>query len=146
MTTLRSAISPFGQDYGHNQQLVRLCYRARIFLLGKTPAQSPPVSWVQVGVTKTHLPTRLISTYLSAFFALPVVRQSGERLSHEDVVNKLDNETVSYEVGLGMSNAFAETFRISIKVETAHYETAIAWLKDLMYGAEFDKERSVFLE
>ncbi|KAJ7487689.1 Metalloenzyme, LuxS/M16 peptidase-like protein [Mycena galericulata] len=83
----------------------------------------------------------LISTYLSAFFALPVVRQSGERLTHEDVVNKLDNETVSYEVGLGMSNSFAETFRISIKVETAHYETAIAWLKDLMYGAEFDKER-----
>lgn len=74
------------------------------------------------------------------------MRQSGERLTHEDVVNKLDNETVSYEVGLGLSNSFAETFRISIKVETAHYETAIAWLKDLMYGAEFDKERSVFLE
>ncbi|KAF7347762.1 hypothetical protein MVEN_01533700 [Mycena venus] len=83
----------------------------------------------------------LISTYMSAFFALPVVRQSGERLTHEDVVNKLDNETVSYEVGLGLSNAFAETFRVSLKVETAHYETAIAWLKDLMYGAEFDKER-----
>ncbi|KAF8216136.1 Metalloenzyme, LuxS/M16 peptidase-like protein [Mycena galopus ATCC 62051] len=91
-----------------------------------------------------NLPHRLrplISTYMSAFFALPVVRQSGERLTHEDVVNKLDNETVSYEVGLGVSNSFAETFRVSLKVETAHYETAIAWLKDLMYGAEFDKER-----
>lgn len=83
----------------------------------------------------------LISTYLSAFFALPVIKQSGERLTHEDVVNKLDNETVSYEVGLGMSNLFAETLRVSIKVEIAHYETAIAWVKDLMYGAEFDKER-----
>jgi hypothetical protein len=80
---------------------------------------------------------------MSAFFALPVVRQSGERLTHEDVVNKLDNETVSYEVGLGISSAFAETLRITIKVETAQYETAIAWLKDLMYGAEFDKERYV---
>ncbi|KAJ7630999.1 Metalloenzyme, LuxS/M16 peptidase-like protein [Roridomyces roridus] len=92
----------------------------------------------------TKLPHRLrplISTYLSAFFALPVVRQSGERLTHEDVVNKLDNETVSYDVGLGVGGLFAETFRISIKVETAHYETAIAWLRDLMYGAVFDKER-----
>ncbi|KAJ7169964.1 Metalloenzyme, LuxS/M16 peptidase-like protein [Mycena filopes] len=99
---------------------------------------------VQAFFSLTKLPHKLrplISTYLSSFFALPVVRQSGERLTHEDVVNKLDNETVSYEVGLGLSNSFAETFRISIKVEIAQYETAIAWLKDLMYGAEFDKER-----
>jgi hypothetical protein len=82
-----------------------------------------------------------ISTYLSAFFALPIKRQSGEHLTHEEVINKLDNETVSYEVGLGISNSFAEIFRVSIKVETALYETAIAWLKDLVYGAEFNKDR-----
>ncbi|KAJ6503445.1 Metalloenzyme, LuxS/M16 peptidase-like protein [Mycena vitilis] len=99
---------------------------------------------VQAFFSLAKLPHKLrplISTYMSAFFALPIVRQSGERLTHEDVVNKLDNETVSYEVGLGLANSFAETFRVSIKVETAHYETAIAWLKDLMYGAEFNKER-----
>ncbi|KAF7306997.1 hypothetical protein MIND_00492500 [Mycena indigotica] len=90
------------------------------------------------------LPNRLrplVSTYLSAFFALPVVRQNGERLSHEDVVNRLDDETVSYEATLGLGTAFAENFYVSIKVETAHYEKAIAWLRDLLYGAEFDKER-----
>jgi len=70
-----------------------------------------------------------------------VRRQSGERLTHEEVINKLDDETVSYDVGLGLSNAFAETFRVSIKVETALYETAVAWVKDLVYGSEFDKER-----
>ncbi|KAJ7254026.1 Metalloenzyme, LuxS/M16 peptidase-like protein [Mycena haematopus] len=83
-----------------------------------------------------HLPHKLrplISTYMSAFFALPVVRHSGERLTHEDVVNKLDNETVSYEVGLGVSNSFAE-------IDGA-LRNCDAWLKDLMYGAEFDKER-----
>lgn len=68
-------------------------------------------------------------------------RQSGERLSHEEVINKLDDETVSYEVGLGIANSFAETLRITIKVENAAYETAIAWLRDLLYGSEFDKER-----
>ncbi|KAJ7293661.1 Metalloenzyme, LuxS/M16 peptidase-like protein [Mycena rebaudengoi] len=90
------------------------------------------------------LPDRLrplISTYLSTFFALPVVRESGERLTHEEVVNKLDNETVSYEVGLGVSSLFSDLLRLTIKVETANYETAVAWIKDLMYGAEFDKER-----
>lgn len=84
---------------------------------------------------------RHISTYLSAFFALPVKRQSGEHLTHEEVINKLDDETVSYEIGLGVANSFAENLRISIKVESAAYETAIAWLKDLIYGSEFDKER-----
>ncbi|KAJ7070954.1 Metalloenzyme, LuxS/M16 peptidase-like protein [Mycena amicta] len=90
------------------------------------------------------LPDRLrplISTYLSAFFALPVVKQSGERLTHEAVVNRLDNETVSYEATLGLGNSFAENFRVTIKVETAHYEAAIAWMKDLLYGAQFDKDR-----
>ena len=65
-------------------------------------------------------------------------------LSHEEVVNQLDNETVSYAVGLGVLNSFTDIFRVSIKVEIAHYETAIAWLKDLVYGAEFDKDRYIY--
>ncbi|KAJ7597129.1 Metalloenzyme, LuxS/M16 peptidase-like protein [Mycena floridula] len=91
-----------------------------------------------------NVPDRLrphVSTYLSTFFALPVKRQSGEHLGHEQVINKLDDETVSYEAGLGISGSFAETLRVTIKVETAAYETAIAWLKDLVYGAEFTKDR-----
>jgi Zn-dependent M16 (insulinase) family peptidase len=92
----------------------------------------------------SSLPDRLrpyMSAYLSAFFSLPVERESGVRLTHEEVVNQLDNDTVSYEVGLGVSNSFTDTIRVSIKVETALYGTAIAWLKDLIYGAQFDKDR-----
>ena len=62
-------------------------------------------------------------------------------LSHEEVVNQLDNETVSYGVELGISSYFTDIFRVSIKVEIAHYEIAIAWLKDLVYGADFDRNR-----
>lgn len=91
----------------------------------------------------SNLPNSLASAYQSSFFSLPVRRASGERLSHEEVVNKLDNETVSYECGLGISSYFAETFRVSIKVETDMYAKAVQWLKDLVYGAEFDKERYV---
>ncbi|KAF8922457.1 Metalloenzyme, LuxS/M16 peptidase-like protein [Mucidula mucida] len=83
----------------------------------------------------------LLSTYISAFFALPIHRQSGEVLTHEEVINKLDDETVSYDVGLGTAGAFGEMLRISIKVEVASYETAVAWLRDLLFGARFDKER-----
>jgi Zn-dependent M16 (insulinase) family peptidase len=82
--------------------------------------------------------------YMGAFFSLPVVRHNGLRLTHEEVVNRLENDTVSYEVDTGVSGSFEETLRISIKVEMAEYETAVAWLRDLIYGSEFDKERYVF--
>ena len=84
-----------------------------------------------------------MSAYLSSFFSLPVKRASGVMLSHEEVVNQLDNETVSYGVGLGVSSYFTDIFRVSIEVEIAHYETAIAWLKDLVYGAEFNRDRYI---
>jgi hypothetical protein len=80
---------------------------------------------------------------LSSFFALPILRQSGDRLTHEAVVNKLDDETVSYEVGLGIASGFSDLLRLSIKVETQSYESAVAWLRDCIYGAEFDKSRQV---
>ena len=87
---------------------------------------------------------RYMSAYLSSFFSLPVRRQSGVHLSHEEVINRLDDETVSYEIGLGISGSFSDTFRVSIKVEIAQYEKAVAWLKDLVYGAEFNEERFAF--
>ena len=86
-------------------------------------------------------PDRHISTYASAFFSLPIKRSTGERLSHEQVVNKLDDETVAYAAELGVSNSFEELLRVAIKVEKDQYETAVLWLKDLFYGSEFDKER-----
>jgi len=74
-----------------------------------------------------------------------VKRHSGERLSHEEVVDQLDEQTVFYEIGLGASGIFTETLRVTIRVEVAKYELAVAWLRDLLYGSEFSKERSVLL-
>lgn len=82
-----------------------------------------------------------MTPYLSSFFSLPVKRSTGERLSHEEVVNKLDDETVAYGAELGTSNTSGELLRVAIKVEKDQYGTAVSWLKDLLYGSEFDKER-----
>lgn len=86
-----------------------------------------------------------MTPYTSSFFALPVKRASGEELTYEQVVNKLDEETVSYDIGFGTgSGGFPETLRVTIKVEPERYEVAVAWLKDLIYNSVFDKERSAF--
>lgn len=86
-------------------------------------------------------PDRHISTYVSSFFSLPVKRSTGEHLSHEQVINKLDDETVAYGAEFGTNGTFEELLRVNIKVEKGRYETAVLWLKDLFYGSEFDKER-----
>ena len=91
----------------------------------------------------THSSPRYIYTYINSFFSLPVKRQSGEHLSHEEVVDQLDDQTVLYEVYLGVTERFAETLRVTIRVEVAKYDLAVAWLKDLLYGSEFVKERCV---
>ena len=57
------------------------------------------------------------------------------------MINKLQDETVSYESNLGFYTQFAENLRISIEVETEFYKQAVAWLHDLVYGAKFDVER-----
>ena len=83
-------------------------------------------------------------SYMATIFSLPIVRHNGVRLSHEDVINQLENDTVAYGVDFGVSESFPETFHVSIEVEVAACETAIAWLRDLICGSEFDKERCVF--
>lgn len=80
-------------------------------------------------------------TYVSSFFSLPVKRSTGKRLSHEEVVNKLDNETVAYGAELGTNSAFEELLHVGIKVEKDRYAATVSWLKDLFYSSEFDKER-----
>ncbi|KAJ3559767.1 hypothetical protein NM688_g144 [Phlebia brevispora] len=82
-----------------------------------------------------------VTPYTGSFFSLPVARGTGQRLTHEEVVNKLDGETVAYDIGFGTGGGFPEVMRVSIKVEPANYELAISWLRDLFYGSIFDKER-----
>jgi hypothetical protein len=123
---------------------VRFCYRPCLSIaLETTPSLAPVRNLCYRVVIIFHGPSRYIQTYINSFFSLPVKRQSGERLSHEEVVDQLDDQTVSYDVTLGVSGKFAETLRVSIRVEVAKYELAVAWLKDLLYGSEFTKERSV---
>ena len=67
-------------------------------------------------------------------------------MSHEEVVSVLDEQTVSYDAGLGVSSYFPELLRISIKVHTSMYEEAVKWLRDLLFNSVFDKDRFVSLQ
>ncbi|KAL5495204.1 hypothetical protein ACEPAI_667 [Sanghuangporus weigelae] len=99
---------------------------------------------IHVLMSLANLPDRLrpfVTIYLSSLFSLPVTTSTGEQLSHEEVVARLDEETVSYESELGMQSNFAENFRVSINVEKEKYEAGVRWMRDLIYGSKFDVTR-----
>ncbi|CAE6416736.1 unnamed protein product [Rhizoctonia solani] len=99
---------------------------------------------VSAYLSTTSVPDKLrpyISLYLSSFFALPVTRPDGTKISHEDLVKKLDEVTVAYEANCGISGYFADTIRVSIKAELSRYEEVVGLFKDLMYAPEYTKDR-----
>ena len=80
--------------------------------------------------------------YLDSFFSLPLTQlSSGRRLTHEEVIKGLENETVYYGASLGLGGQFSELVWINIEVAVAHYAKAVSWLSDLIFRSEFDPTR-----
>ena len=80
----------------------------------------------------------LLSLYLENFFNTPIMRD-GKRVEFEQVVVELEKDTVGYtiESGSGISNP--EVLRIKFQVELEKYETAIRWLKEMLWQSIFDE-------
>ncbi|KAG9126853.1 hypothetical protein FRC07_001710 [Ceratobasidium sp. 392] len=99
---------------------------------------------ISAWISTTALPPALrpyITLYLGSFFALPVTRADGTKLSHEDLVKQLDEVSVAYEADYGVNGYFADTVRVAIKAEVSQYETIIGLLRDLLYSPEYTKDR-----
>ncbi|CAE6520523.1 unnamed protein product [Rhizoctonia solani] len=109
---------------------------------------------VSAYLSTTTLPDNLrpyISLYLASFFALPIVRPDGTRISHEDLIKKLDEVTVAYNADCGPVTAadsdnganknFADTICVAIKAELSQYETVVGLLGDLLYSPEYVQDR-----
>ncbi|PVF99908.1 hypothetical protein CPB86DRAFT_846178 [Serendipita vermifera] len=79
--------------------------------------------------------------YQMTLFNSPVIKPDGTRLTHEQVINALDKDTVSYDSGLGVDGVFTELLRISVKVQSKKYDVGISWLRDVLFNSEFTKER-----
>ncbi|WWC62849.1 uncharacterized protein I303_105447 [Kwoniella dejecticola CBS 10117] len=90
------------------------------------------------------LPTHLapyLNLFTSALFSLGVKRAEGTVLSHEEVVNQLNDLTVSQQTHFEFRGNFAEVLCVSLKVQTQQCEEAVAWIRDLVTGAIFTQDR-----
>lgn len=78
----------------------------------------------------------LLAVYAASFLSLPVTRSDGKVLTYEEVVDQLNIDTVL--MGAGVSE---QVFIVTLKVEISKYETAVTWLKELLFNSHFDLER-----
>ncbi|EKD13113.1 uncharacterized protein L3040_007817 [Drepanopeziza brunnea f. sp. 'multigermtubi'] len=89
-------------------------------------------------VKTEHRP--LLSLFMDNFFNTPIM-QDGKRVEFEEVVTKLEQDTISYSVGGGGRMNDAEGLVIQFQIEPDKYETAIKWIRTMMFDSIFDPVR-----
>lgn len=91
-----------------------------------------------LGTESIPVPLRpLLSIYLENFFNSPVLR-NGQRLEFEQVIMDLEKDTVRYGIESGSRLGNPEVLNVEFLVEAEKYETAIQWLKNLLFDGIFD--------
>ncbi|GAA5858806.1 hypothetical protein JCM8547_004996 [Rhodosporidiobolus lusitaniae] len=93
-------------------------------------------SFVSVSVFLHGPPTSIFPLFLNCFFAMPVHRADGTKLTFQEASRQLDKDTVSFS-----AQTLGEGLLVTIKTEKQFYENAIVWLSDTLYGTVYDEDR-----
>lgn len=106
-----------------------------------------PTSFVHFGLIlgTTNLPTDLkplLGVYLTNFFATPVVKD-GERIDFEEIITKLEQDTIEYSLDRGSEVGNSEMLYIPFTAESNKFETCVQWLKTMLVDSIFDTERII---
>ena len=98
---------------------------------------------VNLFISTASIPVKLrplISVFWEMFFATPVMID-GVRVEYEKVVELLEKDTINTAITSGTYVDLPESVRIRLQVEMGKYETAIRWLRTLLWDSIFDKKR-----
>lgn len=82
----------------------------------------------------------LLTIYMENFFSTPILRD-GKSIDFEQVIMELERDTVGYGIDSGQAIGNPEVITIRMQVEVEKYQTAIQWLRDLMFSRIFDIDR-----
>ncbi|KAH7318836.1 Metalloenzyme, LuxS/M16 peptidase-like protein [Rhizoctonia solani] len=97
-------------------------------------------AWLSTSSLPAHL-RPYVGLYLGSFFALPITRPDGTKVSLEELVKKLEELTVTYDADCGINDHFSDTICIAIEAEFSQYEEVVGLLRDLLYSSEYIKDR-----
>jgi len=80
----------------------------------------------------------MLSLYMNNFFSTPVTLD-GKRIEFENLVLRLEKETVGF--GMNRTHANAEVLSIEFETEPEYYQSVIGWTRTLLFDAIHDQER-----
>jgi Zn-dependent M16 (insulinase) family peptidase len=104
-----------------------------------------PTSFVHFGlaICTAGLPTELkplLGIYINNFFTTPIM-QDGQRIEFEQVMTKLEQDTVEYGIGWASDLANSEMLHVTFVAEAEKFDTVAKWLKIMLVDSIFDAER-----
>ncbi|KAL6709688.1 hypothetical protein ACN47E_001116 [Coniothyrium glycines] len=106
-----------------------------------------PTSFLHFGLVlgTASLPTELkplLGVYLTNFFATPI-NKDGRRLEFEEVITKLEQDTIEYSVDRGSDVGNSEMLYFPFVAEAEKFTTVVQWLKTMLVDSIFDTERII---
>lgn len=81
-----------------------------------------------------------VSVLLHSFF-LNSLRRDGEVVDYEEIVEQLEQETISYDACFGAGSGFNELIRVKIRSEVGRYDNTVQWMQDLLVNPVFTADR-----
>jgi len=83
----------------------------------------------------------LLPLFMDNFFNTPII-QNGKKIEFEEVVTRLEQDTISYSMtGGGRAMNDPESIAIQFQVEPEKYATAVEWIRTMMFDSVFDETR-----
>ncbi|KAE9366409.1 zinc metalloprotease-like protein [Stipitochalara longipes BDJ] len=83
----------------------------------------------------------LLPLFMDNFFNTPII-QNGEKIEFEEVVTRLEQDTISYSMtGGGRAMNDPEGIAIQFQVEPGKYAAAVEWIRTMMFDSVFDETR-----
>ncbi|KAK0728025.1 Metalloenzyme, LuxS/M16 peptidase-like protein [Lasiosphaeria miniovina] len=96
---------------------------------------------VHIGTSETPVKYKpLLPLFADNFFNSPVMAD-GERIGFEDVVKRLEKDTISYQISGAGRVGDNEGMTLQFQLEPEKYTTIIQWLRTLMFDLVFDPVR-----
>lgn len=82
----------------------------------------------------------LLPLFMDNFFNTPIM-SNGKQVEFEEVVTRLEQDTISYAINGGGRVGDSEGIAIQFKIEPEKYATAIEWIRTMMFDSIFDETR-----
>ncbi|TQS39425.1 hypothetical protein Golomagni_00051 [Golovinomyces magnicellulatus] len=89
-------------------------------------------------VDTNHRP--LLPLFIDNFFNTPIMKD-GKKLEFEEVVTRLEKDTINYSIDGGGKIGYSEGIAIDIQIEPEKYGVAIEWIRTMMFDSIFEETR-----